>query len=37
MSKNNKFKDLIKNKEVLIWGGIILAMIAVAVLQFVFK
>ena len=37
MKNDNKFKELLKNKEVVISAAVVLGLIVIAVLQFVFK
>ena len=37
MKKNNKLKELLSNKEAVIGGVIVLAMVVIAIIQFVIR
>ena len=36
MNKKNKFKELLKNKEVVVSGLIVIALVIIAIIQFIF-
>lgn len=37
MGKNNKIKDLLRNKEFMIGAGVFVVLVIIAILQFIFK